>query len=472
VRNWSFCPEQIGIEAEYSHKKLMNTYQSMKRATHRPCRAACRLVAGAVLLLLAVLLSSCSASGPAWQGLGPNGQAIISLSFGPNDTSALFAGTNGQGLFRSLNSGQNWSADTTGLPAGLTVSSIVADSSQNLLEYLGTDAGVFQSSDEGDHWQKSSQGLPTGADGAVTALLLNPDDPMTLYAGTAHQGVSISHDGAKTWSASGQGLPAGATVHALLAEGHNQGLHLYAALAGAGVYRSDDGGQSWVSSSDGLPAGVDVLSLLWQPSNPGGLYAGTSAGIYRSTDGGTSWRAVNTGLGQTPPQIFALALNDQSPLFLFAGTSTGVYRSADGGATWGLLAAGLPSGQSVLALVVVGNKASLGTVFVAAGGIYRYPSQQASVGGQIVEFVVIAILVVLFLLLFYQQRRMMQRLLPAPPTRRGQRGPVRSSQPGPSPLAQPQGEKVPTSQSPPSEQTDVAQTDEPGVNGAGPKKPS
>lgn len=417
------------------------------------------------MLLLALLLSGCSAStsAPAWQKLGPNGQSIISLSPGPQNTSTLFAGTNGQGLFRSLDGGQDWSADNTGLPIGLTVNSIVVDSSQNLMEYLGTDAGVFQSSDEGDHWQQSSQGLSTGANSAVTVLLLNPDDPTTLYAGTAHQGVYISHDSAKTWSVSTQGLPAGALVHALLAAGHNQGLHLYAALAGAGVYQSSDGGRNWSASSAGFPFGADVLSLLWQPSDPGGVYAGTAAGIYRSADGGASWKAVNTGLGQIPPQVFALALNDQSPIFLFAATGTGVYRSADGGANWGQLASGLPSEQSVLALAVIGDKASLGTVFVAAGGVYRYPSQQSSVGGRIVEFIIIGILVALFILLFYQQRRMMRRLLP---TVRGRSGPRAQGRPAqPDTLSEKQWQGGGTSADP------IERINEPGLNGVEPKKP-
>lgn len=416
------------------------------------------------LLLLALALGGCSSSsGANWQGLGLSGKQVKSLAFGPANSQTIFAGTSGQGLFRSLDNGDSWAADTTGLPSGLTVNGIVLDAAQGIL-YMGTDQGVFQSDDDGNHWKSSSQGLPTGAAGAVTALFFNIADS-TLYAGTAGQGIFVSRDGAKTWSVSGQGLPAGAVVHALLAGRQTQNPRLYAALAGAGVYQSSDGGQSWSASNTGLPPGIDGLALLTQPSGPGGLYVGTSAGVYRSMDNGNSWRAVDTGLGQTPPPVYALSMNDQNPIILFAGTDTGVYTSADGGANWGHVAPGLPSGKGVMAIAVQGNKASLGLLYVGADNVYRYPSESASTNGRIVEVIVIGVLVIVFLLLFYQQRRMMQRLMPRPPERPE---PPQPGQTGPSTLAQRQAEARRRAATPPPSQNH----DEPGVNGAEPKKPS
>jgi photosystem II stability/assembly factor-like uncharacterized protein len=415
-------------------------------------------------LLLALALGGCSSSsGVSWQGLGLSGKQVKSLAFGPANSQTILAGTSGQGLFRSLDNGDSWAADTTGLSSGLTVNSIVLDASQSIL-YLGTDQGVFQSDDDGDHWKSSSQGLPAGAAGAVTTLYFNIADS-TLYAGTAGAGIFISHDGAKTWSASGQGLPAGAAVHALLAGRQAQNPRLYAALAGAGVYQSSDGGQSWSASNTGLPPGVDGLSLLTQPSGPGGLYVGTSAGVYRSMDNGNTWHAVNEGLGQPPPPVYALALNEQNPIILFAGTDSGLYTSADGGAHWGRVAPGLPSGQGVMAIVVQGNAASLGLLYVGVDNVYRYPSEAAATSSRIVEVIIIVVLVIALLLLFYQQRRMMQRLLPKPPA---QPEAPRRGQSVDSMLAQRRAEILRAAE----QRQSAEPADEPGVNGAEPKKPS
>ena len=428
-----------------------------------PCPTRCAAW-GAVLgfLLLALVLAGCSSSsGVSWQGLGLSGKQVKSLAFGPANSQTILAGTS-KGLFRSLDNGDSWAADTTGLPAGLIVNSIVLDASESIL-YLGTDQGVFQSDDDGGHWKGSSQGLPSGAAGVVTTLLFNIADPTKLYAGTAGAGIFISSDGAKTWSASEQGLPAGAAIHAMLAGRQAQHPRLYAALAGAGVYQSSDGGQSWSASNTGLPLDVDGLSLLTQPSGPGGLYVGTSAGVYRSMDSGNTWEAVDDGLGQTPPPVYALALNNQNPIILFAGTGSGLYTSADGGAHWGRVAPGLPSGQGVMAIAVQGNAASLGLLYVGVDNVYRYPSEVAATSSRIIEAIIIGVLVIALLLLFYQQRRMMQRLMPRPPARPAA---PRPGQPAASSLAQRQAEARRADSAQPAEHGD-----EPGVNGAEPKHP-
>lgn len=363
-------------------------------------------------VVVALLVSGCAAgSEPTWERSGPDSQSIISLALSSQNPPTLFTGSSSQGLFRSQDGGDTWKAVNSGLPSGITINNIALDQTQIGLVYLGTNAGVFLSSSDGDHWQSASQGLPAGAAGAVTALLVDPDDPMTLYAGIARSGLYVSHNGAKSWAASAPGgLPAGATVHALLAEIKGQGDLVFAALAGAGVYQSSDKGASWSARSNGLPAGIDGLSLLEQPSNPGGLYVGTSAGVYRSTDDGASWKAVNAGLGSPPAQVFALALNDQQAAFLYAATNTGVYRSANGGADWGPVAAGIPAGHPVVALAVVGSSTSIGTIYAASGQVYRYPSAAAAASGRIVTFVIIGLFALLFLWLFLRQRRLLQRV--------------------------------------------------------------
>src|SRR5579859_1008045 len=269
ARNCCFCHEASAEEQQHIYTSVEVT--GMKEQARCQRRSRWLMIPGIISILMALLLSGCSSSAPSWQEIGPNAQSILSLALGTPTTTTIFAGSS-QGLFRSLDGGNTWAADNTGLPVGATVNSVAPDPTQVGVVYAGTDAGVFLSSDDGDHWQSMSQGLPSGAPGVVTALAINPSDPMTLYAGTAGQGVYVSHNAAKSWSASAQGLPSGATVHALLAETQGQSVQLFAALAGAGVYRSSDGGTTWAASNTGLPSGVDGLSLLAQPSNPGGLY--------------------------------------------------------------------------------------------------------------------------------------------------------------------------------------------------------
>ncbi|HEY7125647.1 MAG TPA: hypothetical protein VH540_16950 [Ktedonobacterales bacterium] len=374
---------------------------------------------GAVLALAMIaLLAGCAPSAPTWESSGPQqAPALISLAVDPNQLQTVFAGSAGKGVYRSTDGASTWASANTGLPQDLMVQSIVTDPALPGQVYLGTDQGFFLSTDDGAHWQGASQGLPS--DTTITAIAINPTDSNTLYLGTAQQGLFVSQDGAKTWSTSSTGLPTHAQVRALLAVQNAQGVHLYAGLMGAGVYLSNDGGQSWAASNTGLPTGTDGLSLLWQPSNPVGLYLGTNAGIYRSANAGAIWQAVNTGLGEPAPQVPALALNTEEPQFLYAGTSAGAFRSANGGAGWVQVASGLPTGQAVVALAVAGSKASLGQIYVAAGGVYRYPGGSSSIVSKVVTVVVAAILILACFLLFRQQRRIMSRITSRPQDKTG-----------------------------------------------------
>jgi ligand-binding sensor domain-containing protein len=401
--------------------------QYMRPQRWRSARQCWWLALFALALLL--LFAGCSASAPTWESSGPQqAPALLALAVDPNQLQTLYAGSAGKGVYRSTDGGNTWAPANTGLPQGLMVESIVPDPTLPGQVYLGTDQGVFLSADNGAHWQNASQGLPTSA--TVNAIAINPTDSNTLYAGTAQQGVYISHDVAKTWSASNAGLPANAQVRALLAVPGTRGVHLYVGLMGAGAFLSEDGGQNWAASSTGLPAQTDGLSLLWQPSNPGGVYLGTSAGIYRSAEAGATWQAVNDGLGQPAPQVPALALNSEQPQFLYAATSAGAYRSADGGASWDQVASGLPAGQAVVALAVAGSKASLGQIYVAAGGVYRYPGGSSSLASRAATIVIAGILLVICYLLFRQQRRIMSRVTARPPAKTEATGTANQKRPG------------------------------------------
>ena len=91
----------------------------------------------------------------------------------------------------------------------------------------------------------STASLPEGSE-IVRALVIDPSNPRTIYAGTY-----------------------------------------------AGVIKSTDGGGSWSAVNDGL-GNRAVVSLAIDPSNTNIIYGGTVSGIFKSTNGGDAWRAVNS----------------------------------------------------------------------------------------------------------------------------------------------------------------------------------
>ena len=205
--------------------------------------------------------------------------------------------------------------------------------------------------------------MPPSFPGAVYALAINPLKTSTLYAAT---GVFISMDGGLTWQPMNNGLPS-ASVTAVVLDPSNPST-LY--VGTSGVFKSTDGGETWAPSDNGIPSlSLGVAAIAVSPSNPSILYAGLFAamdsGLVRSTDGGSTWVSVTSPI--LPNTTFdALALDASSSLTVYAGSMNGgVFKTTDGGANWIAASKGLPS-AIVTALVL--DPSNRSTLYARARG--------------------------------------------------------------------------------------------------------
>lgn len=210
---------------------------------------------------------------------------------------------------------------------------------------------IMKSSDGGANWASSENGLPADVVDPihsavsdkvsyVTSLVIDPVNPLTLYAGTTATARNAT----------------GASASPSVA---------------SGVFKSIDGGANWVHKSAGLPrypgstdTALDVLSVAIDPDDPQTLWATTinsgplaSAGqIYKSTDGADTWTLSNAGV--TAPNTQALLVDPSNPSTVYAASGGlditdpgGVYKSVDGGVSWHSISLGLPANAAfVLAL--------------------------------------------------------------------------------------------------------------------------
>jgi hypothetical protein len=210
--------------------------------------------------------------------------------------------------------------------AGETVRAVVLDPTNSATIYAGTEQnGVYKSTDGGGSWSKANIGLTNMS---IMALTIDPTTPSIVYAGTFGGGVFKSTNSCGTWS------PVFAdymVTDFVLGTSSN----LYAGVLTVGVYKSIDSGASWNASSTGM-ASPYIWSLAIDPATPTTLYAGTvNSGVQKSINGGASWNAVNSGLPSPFPSIWSMAVDPTTPTTLYAGTQqSGVYKSSNGGATW------------------------------------------------------------------------------------------------------------------------------------------
>ena len=282
-------------------------------------------------------------------------------------------------------------------PTGGKINALLVNSQNPSTIYAGTDGGVYSSQDGAVTWQLTSEGLPAGQE--ITTLAMASASPRAegavaepyLYAGTV-AGVYRSVDGGRTWLPAKEGL-ARRLILSLVVDPSDSAV-IYAATDGQ-VFKSTDGGEQWSRSSEGLPPET-VWSLAVDPTHAGTVYAGTDSSIFVSRDGGRRWQhadgdphqAGTNGLPE-PLRIQGLAIDAQSSSVLYAATEAGLYRSTDSGVTWQAARGGLEN--NIIHAVVI-DPSNTNILYAAVGVQGVWQSSDAAetwepVGGNIEELV-------------------------------------------------------------------------------------
>jgi len=191
--------------------------------------------------------------------------------------------------------------------------------------FAGTDKGLYRSYDVSKGWEKVSFG--PGIDENIFVVHTSPQQPETIWVGTATSGVIMSHDNGKTWQKV-DAAPVNVPISSIVVDPKRPD-YIYVGSSQT-LYLSRDGGKTWNRRGGNLPLG-NYASILINPNNSEEVFVASAlesdGGIYFSNDSGWNWKRMDSKEMKIPSRrIWSMIFDPNNPNRIFAGThSSGVY---------------------------------------------------------------------------------------------------------------------------------------------------
>ena len=307
----------------------------------------------------------------------------------------LYLGTH-EGAVTVTNEGGSWELQHRGL-SGWDVCEVAVNPATPSVVFAGTRGdGVWRSEDSGKSWSKPSYGRR--GPGKVRCITPDPKDERTLYAGAEPIDVFVSHDSGASWdcldSVWEQPFVGAIQYPVAVVEPHVRDIAIdatdsrtmYVALQVGHMMKTTDGGATWKLLNKHLDADVHTIGL--SPNDPGHILVATGGhdyrlgkapgkALYRSADGGENWQP--TGASFSQEYSVPLAIDPTNPNLAFAGLAHGtpgdwrrpsgaeaiIVRTSDGGETWQEVAADVPDGGRAMAIGIAIDPLQPANVYAA-----------------------------------------------------------------------------------------------------------
>lgn len=308
-----------------------------------------------------------------------NGSPVVSigaLAIDLNNPDVLFAGTGeanassfsfiGNGIYKSVDGGQNW--EHKGLEESAYFGRILIDHSNSERVFAAACGtlfspnemrGIYRSTNGGNDWERV---LFVSDSTAGVDIVQHPTNPDILYAamwermrGLTYRrshgvtsGIYKSTDGGTNWTLLTNGLPTGDQKGRIgLAIAQNNPDIVYASIdrlewgsSYATVFKTTNGGQNWTQTNDSQLS--DMYSTFgWyfgqirvDPQNDNRIYV-LGVDLYRSDNGGSSYIQIGGyfNIDEIYVDNHATFIHPTNGMILH-GNDGGLYKSNDFGNNW------------------------------------------------------------------------------------------------------------------------------------------
>lgn len=267
--------------------------------------------------------------------------SILSFAFDPGNSSIMYLGTKGGGLWISKNGGETWAAvkDAKGtLFANADIYSIAIASLDTKVIYLAvyqdSRGRVLRSTDGGITFDEVYF-VPIDRFG-VFGVATDPNNARHIYTITGQGGFFESTNGGISWRVR-KWFPDGLIR---LVENYSNPLEFYVTTPHGEMYRTSDGGGSFVRLTEGyrlFPNANEITDVMLDPTNPSVIYTASKFGLLRSPNAGVLWGALPIIIPPEALPIRTIAINPVNSDEIYVGVSSQIYKTEDGGEHWQIL---------------------------------------------------------------------------------------------------------------------------------------
>ncbi len=358
------------------------------------------------------LLKSTDA-GTTWQHITsglPSSSYFSRIKIRPNHPNELLAALGNSGLYRSTNSGQNWTSLISG-----RCDDVVFTFTGDTVFAVGSGIGFRRSLDGGQTFTAFGTGLGTGT---RTHFDLCIAQPAFMYA-SVHVSGNVNLFKSTNFGANWTQLT---TTSAFQSQGGQAWYDLYCRVNPVNpnivfvgtidIWRSTDG-TNFTNITNGYQGGyvhVDQHFLFFHPTDPNTVIACNDGGIWSSTNSGNSFTNLNQNLTLT--QFYRIAASPFTPSRILGGTQDngtqqtysalnwaaayggdggevcfnplnsnfilgetqngGIFRTTNGGTSWSSATSGISTSENVTWVApIIAHPTTDGTFYTARQRVFR-----------------------------------------------------------------------------------------------------
>ncbi len=255
------------------------------------------------------------------------------LAIDPADATGATIVFGGIGIYRSTDSGRDWTFLASSGGTHSDQHAVAFDPSSAHSFYLGNDGGVFRFDSPSASWTGLNSSI--GAE-QVQSVGPHPTDNALALAGMSDNGTGLGNNSMPLAAAWGQVDALDGAFAIFDQMDPSLAYHVFATTsAGASIGRSTDGGTSWTSDAPTAALGAALASnsdagagfyppLAADPAQAGRVLFGAHS-VYVSSDGANTWAAETTqdltggcGNGNCALEDLAIAPSDDSKAYTLA----------------------------------------------------------------------------------------------------------------------------------------------------------